>query len=225
MSENHFLPWYNQIALALLLTFALILLAVASFAWWRSTQERPEDFLRERSDMHPVSGEELETSGGIITAYKTKSANDPEALRDVRYVAMATGKVTAISNDAKALVFGEKGVGALGRVALLKTGTRDNHPIFDFIFISFPNLDRHVIARSIDALDTVHQLDDSKFSAIVWDNHDDARFVIIDAQAGSILHSENLNLPKFSDTALSIDGAPAGDAVAEAAEAAPQNRF
>jgi hypothetical protein len=223
MSESHFLRRYNQIALAIVLTWVLILLGVGSFFSWRSTQEFPDDARWGTANKPSVSGEEFETSNGTITAYKSGSPDDFEALRDVRYVAMATGKVTAISNDAKALIYGERAVGELGRVALLKTGTRNDRPIFDFVFISFPDLDRHVIARSIDSLDTVQQLDDSKFSAIVWGNYDEARFVIVDTKTGSIQDSRNLDFSRPRNTSAFIDGAAAGEAAPETA--APLNKF
>lgn len=228
MSENQFLRRYNQIALAIFLTWALILLSVISFSWWTSTQELADDVHR-AANKPSVSGEEFKTLQGTITAYKSEASDDPEAMRDVRYVAMATGKVTAISNDAKALVFGEKGVGELGRTALVKTGMRGNRPMFDLIFVSFPNLNRHVIAKSIDSLDTVQQLDDSKFSAIIWDDRDKARFVIVDAESGTIQATRNLDFSSSSrasgETSASIAGTEADDAAAEPAKAAPPKGF
>jgi hypothetical protein len=230
MNGGHFLRRYNQIALAVFLTWSVIFLGVATFSWWRSSQEYDDDVSWEEPNTSSVTGKEFETSQGTITAYMSESPDNPEALLDVRYVAMSTGKVTAMTDDNKALIFCEKGVGELGRVALVQTGKRDSRPIFDMIFISFPDLNRHVIARSVDALDTVQQLDDSKFSAIIWDDHEKGRFVIIDAQTGSIQSTRSLDFSRSRRTSgeeASPEAATAAaeDAARAAVEAAPENKF
>lgn len=226
MSENHFLRRYNQIALAVLLTWALVSLAVISFYWWRSTQDFGNDVHWSKSNKPSVTGEEFETTDGTITAYKAEVPNDFEAVRDVRYVAMASGKVTTISNDRKALIYGERGVGKLGRVALIKTGERDDRPVFDFVFVSFPELNRFVVAQSIASLDTVQQLDDTEFSAIVWDDAEAARFVIVDAKNGKINATRRLEFSNSSRTSDDISSTNAGmEADAAPVEAAPQIRF
>ena len=185
---------YNQVALAIVLTWALVASAVVSFFAWKASQEF--DHYREwESPMedHPVTGEEIETSEGIITAYKSEVPEDHEAVRDVRYVSMSTGNVVQVADDPTALIYQEKPVGDVGRVALIKTGMRAEKPIFDFVFVSFPDLNRFTIARAIGALDTTQQLDDDTFSAIVWDETERARFIIVDARTGTIELSRSLD--------------------------------
>ena len=185
---------YNQVALAIVLTWALVATAVLSISAWKASQEF--DLYREweppRED-HPVSGEEIETSEGIITAYKSEVPEDNEAVRDVRYVSMRTGNVVRVADDPTALIYQEKPLGDVGRVALIKTGMRGERPVFDFVFVSFPDLNRYTIARAIDALDTTQQLDDDSFSAIVWDETERARFIIVDARTGTIELTRSLD--------------------------------
>ena len=185
---------YNQVALAIVLTWALVAAAVLSLIAWKASQEvdrygewesPPED--------HPVTGEEIETSEGIITVYKSEVPEDDEAVRDVRYVSMSTGNVARVASDPTALIYQEKPVGDVGRVALIKTGMRGEKPVFDFVFVSFPDLNRFTIARGIDALDTTQQLDDDTFSAIVWDETEKARFIIVDARTGTIELARSLD--------------------------------
>lgn len=204
---------YNQIALAVILTWVLILLGVLSFYWWRAERDLADDSYGTKSIDLPVSGEEFETTGGTITVYSTEVPNDFEAVRDVRYVAMATGKVTMLTSDPKTLVYGEREVGKLGRVALVKTGTRNGRPVFDFVFVSFPSLNRFIVARSIDSLDTVQQLDDIEFSAIIWDSLTTARFVIVDTTTGAITATRQLD---FSGSKRSSNDSPSSNYGAEA---------
>ena len=92
------------------------------------------------------------------------------------------------------------------------------------IFIGFPSLSRHVIARSINSLNTVQQLDDFKFSAIVWDDYDEARFVIVDAKTGSIQATRNLdfsNSKRTSGDTSASEAETAAEVAVEAAEAVP----
>ncbi|MED5546277.1 MAG: hypothetical protein VYD90_13600 [Pseudomonadota bacterium] len=195
MRANHFLQIYNQVALAVFLTCGLIFLGAIAVAWWNSTQGELIEEPWDTASARPPAGEEFETSQGTITVYKSRSPDDPEAVRNVRYVAMSSGKIVRITDDTNASVYRERGVGELGRVALVKTGMREDRPVFDIVFIAFPDLDRHVIARSVDALDTVQKLDDSLFSAIIWDSVEDARFVIVDAHTGAIRDTRSLNFP------------------------------
>ena len=211
MSENRLLRRYNHIALAVLLTWVLVLLALGSFYWWRSTQSYLNDVHWSETNKPSVTGEEIETTQGTFTVYKSEVPDDFEAVRDVRYVAMDSGKVTAISNDPNSLVYGEREVGTLGRVALIKTGTRNDRPIFDLVFVSFPELNRFVVAQSIDALDTVQQLDDTEFSAIIWDDTEAARFVIVDTKTGGIIATRSLDFSISSRTSDDISSPIAGN--------------
>lgn len=218
---------YNQFALAILLTWALVSAAVLSVSAWKASQEF--DHFREWEppmDDHPLSGEEIETSEGIITAYKLEVPEDHEAVRDVRYVSMSTGNVVRVADDPTALIYQEKPVGDVGRVALIKTGMRGEEPVFDFVFVSFPDLNRFTIARTIYALDTMQQLDDYSFSAIVWDEAEMARFIIVDARTGTIESTRSLDFRisrrPVRDTqdavkAAAIEAAAAGNDAAQSA--------
>jgi hypothetical protein len=170
-----------------------------------------------------VTGEEIETPEGTITFYKSEVPDDRDAVRDARYVSMATGKVTRVADDPSALIYQEKAVGEIGRIALIKTAVRDERPVFDLVFVSFPELDRFTIARAIDALDTTQQIDDNTFSAIVWDEPELARFIIVDARTGAIELARSLDF-RISRRAVTDaqDAAEAGaiEAVAEVNDAA-----
>jgi hypothetical protein len=208
---------YNQAALAIVLTWAVVAAAVISFYTWREVQwETP-------TEESLVTGEEIETPEGTITFYKSEVPDDRDAVRDARYVSMATGKVTRVADDPSALIYQEKAVGEIGRIALIKTAVRDERPVFDLVFVSFPELDRFTIARAIDALDTTQQIDDNTFSAIVWDEPELARFIIVDARTGAIELARSLDF-RISRRAVTDaqDAAEAGaiEAVAEVNDAA-----
>ncbi|MEM6859029.1 MAG: hypothetical protein AAF559_14285 [Pseudomonadota bacterium] len=83
---------------------------------------------------------------------------------------------------------------------------REDNPTFDFIFVNFPDLTKFTIARGIEALDTMQALNDYTFSAIVWDEPEIARFIIVDAQTGAI------------ETARSLDFRRSGKSATEAAD-------
>ena len=187
-----FIRRYNHIAFAVVLTWAIILLAAVSYLWWESTDDHYQDVTWNDSPQPSITGEEIETPTGTITIYKAEAPSDFEAERDLRYVSMATGKVASLADDPEALVYGEKAVGKLGRIGLVKTGIRAERPVFDLVFVSFPDLERFLIAKSVDSLDTVQQLDNQTFSAIVWYKKDLARFHVIDAQTGKIEISRDL---------------------------------
>ena len=216
---------YNQIALAIVLTGAVLAAAVISYYTLRDAQEFDEYREWETSTEESlVSGEEIETSDGIITVYKSDVSDDREAVRDVRYVSMSTGNVVRIADDPNALVYQEKPIGEIGRVALIETGMRGERPVFDFVFVSFPELNRSVIARGIDALDTTQPLDDNNFSAIVWDELDKARFIIVDTSTGNIETSRSLDFGEGRREAT--EAANSASAAAEdAAKSVLENSF
>lgn len=135
---------------------------------WRSHQDYIVDSaLDDASNDQTVTGEEIETSQGSVTVYSHNVPENLEAVRDVRLVAQKTGNIVRIADYFQAWIYGQKAVGGVGYVALVKTGMRSKRPIFDFVFVNFPDLRRFVIARGIDSLDTVRELDDQTFSAIV----------------------------------------------------------
>ncbi|MDG6078617.1 hypothetical protein E3U23_05345 [Erythrobacter litoralis] len=198
--------------------------AVLSVLLWKAIQE-PNQFEEWESPIEDqrVNGEEIETSEGIITAYKSEVPGDDEAVRDVRYVSMSTGNVVRVASDPTALIYQEKPVGDIGRAALIKTGMRGETPVFDFVFVSFPDLNRFTIAREIDALDTTQQLDDDTFSAIVWDEAENARFIIVNARTGTIELARSLDFqisPKAVTDLQDAVEAAAIEAVAAANDAA-----
>ncbi|WP_271438620.1 hypothetical protein [Pontixanthobacter luteolus] len=216
---------YNQVALAIVLTWVVVAAAVISFYTWRDVQEF--DDYREwetPTEESLVRGEEVETSEGAITVYKSDVPDDPDAVRDVRYVSMNTGNVVRIADDPTALVYQEKAIGEIGRVALIKTGMRGERPVFDFVFVSFPDLNRSTIARGIDALDTTQPLDDNNFSAIIWEELEMARFIIVDARTGKIETSRSLETKK-SRSGPTGAADSAGAAVDDAAGSVPENSF
>ena len=206
---------YNQILLAIVLTSGLVA-AAAMFENWRleSARQHYRDTSIGQSD---VVGEEIETSDGTITVYKVEVDDTYDGVRDVRYVSMRTGKIVRLSDDPAALIYSERPVGDIGRAALIETGKRDGRSVFDFVFVSFPELDRSVVARGIDALDTTQALDDNTFSAVIWSDLERARFIIVDARTGSIKASRPLD---FSESRRS-----APSALSPAEDAAPQNSF
>ena len=207
---------YNQIVLAIALTSGLVVAAAIAFEYWRleSARQHYRDTSISQSD---VGGEEIETSDGVITVYKVEVGDTYDGVRDVRYVSMRTGKIVRLSDDPAALIYSERPVGDIGRAALIETGKRDGRSVFDFVFVSFPELDRSVVARGIDALDTTQALDDNTFSAVIWSDLERARFIIVDARTGSIKASRPLD---FSESRRS-----APSALSPAEEAAPHNSF
>lgn len=225
MRFSRLLRRYNQVALSIVLTWALVAAAVISVYAWRANQKFDHYKEWENStEGSPISGEEIETPEGTITVYESDVPEDQEAVRDVRYVSMSTGNVVRISDDPTALIYQEKAIGEIGRVALIKTGMRSERPVFDFVFVSFPELNRFTIARAIDALDTTQPLDDNNFSAIVWDEPEMARFIIVDARTGKIGTTRSLDFKKSSRVATETVNS-AGAAVDDAAQSAPQNSF
>lgn len=215
---------YNQTALAIVLTWAVVAAAIISFYSWREVQKF-DDYREWETPMEDslVTGEEIETSEGTITFYKSKVPDDRDAVRDVRYVSMGTGKVTRVADDPSALIYQEKAVGEVGRVALIKTAVRDERPVFDFVFVSFPELDRFTIARAIDAIDTTQQIDDNTFSAIVWDEPELARFIIVDSRTGAIELARSLDFrisPRVARDMQNAAEAAVIEAVAEFNDAA-----
>lgn len=216
---------YNQVALAIILTWAVVVAAVISFYTWWDVQKF-DDYSEWETPIEEsvVKGGEIETSEGTITIYKSGVPDDREAVRDVRYVSMNTGNVVRISDDPTALVYQEKPVGEIGRVALIKTGMRGDRPVFDFVFVSFPELNRSIIARGIDALDTTQPLDDSNFSAIVWDELEMARFIIVDARTGKIETSRSLDFRKSGRGATGAANS-AGAAAEDAAQSVLEYAF
>ncbi len=216
---------YNQIALAIALTWAVLAAAVVSYYALRDIQEFDEYREWEPPTKESlVSGEDIETSDGIFTIYKSDVPDDREAVRDVRYVSMNTGNVVRIADDPTALVYQEKPVGEIGRVALIRTGMRGERPVFDFVFVSFPEFNRFIIARGIDALDTTQPLDDNNFSAIVWDELDKARFIIVDARTGNIETSRSLDFSEPRKAATDAADS-AGAAAEDAAQSVLENSF
>jgi hypothetical protein len=231
MRFTRLLRRYNQIALSIALTWAVVAAAVISFYTLRDVQEFDDYGMADSMEnwetptVAPMfTGEEIETPEGAITVYQYAVRDDPEAVRDVRYVSMTTGNVVRLSDDPTALVYREKAIGEIRRVALIKIGMRGERPIFDFVFVSFPELNRSTVARGIDALDTTQPLDDNNFSAIVWDKLEKARFIIVNARTGKIETSRSLD---FSETRRETTEAAksAAAAVDDAAQSAPENSF
>ena len=215
MTDSQFLRRYNQIALAVLLTALIVVLAYVAYQWWNADRLY-DDYHSPASGETGITGDEHQTSEGTITAYSSEVPDDFEAVRDVRYVAMTDGEVVAVSDNPDARIYGERAIGDLGRIALVNTGTRGERPVFDIVFVRFPNLNRFVIARSIVALDTVQQLDDNSFSAIVWDTLDKARFIIVDSETGEIRTTRSLD---FSNSTANADRPDPSAGVGDHAEA------
>jgi hypothetical protein len=182
---------FNAIAFALLLT-GIMAVAASFFLSEKPSydQHAPTDIL---SNSGKVEGEEVKTSQGTITIYKSPVPDDDEAVRDVRFVAMKTGKIARLAEDGNAPIYRGETVGKLGYVALVETGRSNDRPVFDLVFVSFPRLERFMLARAVDALDSVEILDDSTFSAVVWDKIDTARFIIVETQSGAIKLSRALD--------------------------------
>lgn len=166
-------------------------------------------------------GDEVKTPQGIITIYKTASSPDDEMVQDVRLVAMKTGNIVRVADDTKAWVYGEQALGNLGYVAQVKVGESSGTPIGNMIFIKFPELKRFVIAQKIYALDSLQELDDQTFSAIVWDGPKNARFIVVDTSTGATKVSRELDFRQSGQTSLDALKRPLGTANV----AAPQNRY
>lgn len=191
MRLYRFLLCFNAIALSLLL-IGLIAAAAMFFLSEKPPYDQHSQ-IDSRSNSSIIEGEEVKTSQGTITIYKSEAPDDYEAFRDIRFVAMKTGEIARLAEDPDTLVYGGEAVGKLGYVALVKTSIRNDRPVFDFVYVSFPSLERFMIARGIDALDSVEELDDRAFSAVVWDKADVARFIIVDAATGGIRLSRALD--------------------------------
>lgn len=197
-----FLRRFNVIALALVLSWVLVMATGLTFSSLRETvadREIPPS---------PVQAEVVDTSDGKISIYSSRVPDNSEASRDVRLVAMKTGKVANVADDTNALVFGEQSIEGLGLVALVKTGMREGRPKFDVVFVRFPNLERFVIARDVDSLDATKSLDDRTFSTVIWDGLNDARFVVVDANSGAIEESRKLDFSRSGKTAAKAGLAP-----------------
>lgn len=201
-----------------MLTWAIVAAAIVTFYTLRDAREYDDYSEWEEPIDQPLpTGEEIETSDGTITVYKSNDPEDPEAVRDVRYVSMNTGDVVHVADDPTSSIYQEKAVGKIGRIAMIKTGMRGERPVFDLVFTSFPELSRFTIARGVEALDTTQPLDDASFSAIVWDGPQTGRFIIVDASNGQIEMTRSLDFNKSGQTQT--------EAAVEDSQSVSQNLF
>ncbi|WP_188819609.1 hypothetical protein [Novosphingobium indicum] len=204
----------NLVALAALLVLLITIVGFGIAEYTRSDDRYSEQFVRSTEPR----GEILKGPQGKITLY-ARQDSDSEAQRDIRFVDMQSGKVVALADDRDAKIYGAGSVATFGYVGLVKTGEQSGRPIFDFVFVRFSDMSRHVVASAIDALDAVTRLDDASFSAIVWDSAIKARFVIVDAKAAKIVTSRSLD---FSDADAGRTGTGSAEQGAQQAAAAAQ---
>jgi hypothetical protein len=200
-----FLRAFNTVALAVFSTLGLVILMMIATRLteeWRSGAEQ-------RSEVHGNVESEGTTSGQLIDAGTRKltlyGAGDqnPQFRRNLQFVDASDGSITRLSDDPNQEFHNGAVVGVprdddfnrgYGYLTLAEVDEPLGKPAFEALFLRFSDMKRFKIAAGISALDGPQELDGRRFSFVVWNSSDAARFVLFDSETGKITVSQPLEL-------------------------------
>ncbi|PEQ13197.1 hypothetical protein B2G71_07070 [Novosphingobium sp. PC22D] len=217
MAERDWLRRYNGFAVAVLLTLGIIFAAFVVFVSAQSyfAERRLATVGAELSDAKEPAGQELSSRRGPIVLYD-EPGEAADARQNLRFVEMKTGRSAAFADDPETQVYAgtilsryaDDRAPSSGYIGLVKTGTKQDKPIFEARLIRFSDMKRFVVAHDIAALDAPTMVGTNQVGVVVWDQQNRGQWLLFDIDKGETVDRSDIDARSMPSHAKAAEGAP-----------------
>lgn len=159
----------------------------------------------------PISGDEIATADGAIVAYySSDEIHERGKGAGLTLVDPRTGRSILVGATARDAVIkfellhdeSREGKPAIGYVASVADEEQSRLGRTDLVVGALPALTRNVVARNLRYTDLPTVRGNGSIGVLVWPEEDEARFLAINLEDGTIIEQATIPLPEIRDNTL-----------------------